>query len=413
MKLLPLYRFYLPFRCEEPVGEHCSRQWCSTQSHPGIFKTPIHQAAQMGSFQCLKMFVRHSPSSMIARDAYKRTPSNYASKYKNFECWKLLIASQFVHSRINGFSLASHARIMKWCSAAKERVSYFKGEDTKHSLLLHSTIGKENNTYLGNEITVAGFNHGKSIKKCPCNHEPIKPLPRRNTNHKFEVKFPDEGHDFSHKETLSRRKSQAIKPDSKAKPILKDSPTKSLKTTTAIRNNRQERGKSLDLNNAKFNFPKTETQRNESNKKLPMIRKYKTLPNIVAETNSPKQKSIIKDSTNKTEHISNYDKDEVFSESESVLNTSLPQLQMRHLKERLSTRRSSSLSNLAFLQQEQQNVHNIILETTGMSSKDLANKCLQLGESFTGRSWMRQFRIAMNSSTNRIKRGRPKTSALH
>eukprot|EP00111_Clytia_hemisphaerica_P002516 TCONS_00007181-protein len=368
----------------------------------------------MGSFQCLKMFVRHSPSSMIARDAYKRTPSNYASKYKNFECWKLLIASQFVHSRINGFSLASHARIMKWCSAAKERVSYFKGEDTKHSLLLHSTIGKENNTYLGNEITVAGFNHGKSIKKCPCNHEPLKPLPRRNTNHKFEVKFPDEDIEIPHRDSiLSRRKSKAIRPDSKSKPILKDSHTKSFKPTN-IQNNRKERGKSLDLNDAKLDFPKTEpSTRKDSHKKLPTIRKYKTLPNIVTETNNSKHKSIIRDNAVKTETGAKIDNDVEPDENESVLNTSLPQLQMAHMKERLSNRRSSSLSNLAFLQQEQQNVHNIILETTGMSSKDLASKCLQLGESFTGRSWMRQFRIAMNSSTNRIKRGRPKTSVLH
>ena len=198
------------------MGEFCCRQWCAQQSHPGVFKTPIHQAAHMGSFQCLKMFVRHSPSSVIARDGESKTPGNYASKNKNIACWKLLIASQFVYARIGGFSLATHARIMKWCHKAKQRVEYFRGggggipiassssstnaptsfntttDDmdplnsyNSHLLLLHSALGREStsNTFLGNEIVVSGFNHGKLIKKCPCKHRSLERplLSRRNT----------------------------------------------------------------------------------------------------------------------------------------------------------------------------------------------------------------------------------------
>ena len=208
------------------MGEFCCRQWCARQSHPGVFKTPIHQAAQMGSFQCLKMFVRHSPSSVIARDGDNKTPSNYASKHKKITCWKLLIATQFVHARIGGFSLATHARIMKWCHKAKQRVEYFRGcsgvvhiiastnargeleskrsssmmtddidalrnsfSNNSHLLLLHSTLGRNStsNTFLGNEIVVSGFNHGKLIKKCPCKHTALQrpSLSRRNTQNKL------------------------------------------------------------------------------------------------------------------------------------------------------------------------------------------------------------------------------------
>ena len=180
----------------------------------------------MGSFQCLKMFVRHSPSSVIAHDGDNKTPSNYASKHKKIACWKLLIASQFVHARIGGFSLATHARIMKWCHKAKQRVEYFRGcsggvhiasstnaqgeleskrsssmmtddiealrnsfSSNSHLLLLHSTLGRDStsNTFLGNEIVVSGFNHGKLIKKCPCKHTALQrpSLSRRNTQNKL------------------------------------------------------------------------------------------------------------------------------------------------------------------------------------------------------------------------------------
>lgn len=171
----------------------------------------------MGSFQCLKMFLRHSPSSVIARDGDNKTPGNYASKHKKIACWKLLIASQFVYAQIGGFSLATHARIMKWCHKAKQRVEYFRGgvpqitsstntssssmmaddidalnnssSNNSHLLLLHSTLGRDStsNTFLGNEIVVSGFNHGKLIKKCPCKHSPLQrpSLSRKNTQNKL------------------------------------------------------------------------------------------------------------------------------------------------------------------------------------------------------------------------------------
>ena len=355
------------------------------QSHLGVFKTPIHQAAHMGSFQCLKMFVRHSPSSVITRDGGNRTPSNYASKFKKVACWKLLIASQFLHSRIGGFSLATLARIMKWCHKAKERVEYFRGTTdtaatgeadttyTKHSLLLHSTLGKNNSTYLGNEIVVAGFNHGKLIKKCPCKHalHVTRPavLSRRNTQHKLAARpsiiHVPQNSDERSENQISHSTERAVKLDSVENVKMKDKKNKLSKNSNTA----------LELHNNLLPSIKQQDRQRQCS-----INKQKNLDDT-----SPEyvDSSKMNESCNR--------------EQESALSSA--KFQDQEFKATLSK----------FLHKEQKTVQDIILRATGMNSKQLASECLQFGETFSSKPWLRQFDIALNSSRNRIRRGRPKT----
>ena len=67
-------------------------------------------------------------------------------------------------------------------------------------------------------------------------------------------------------------------------------------------------------------------------------------------------------------------------------------------------------TKLNFLHNEQKTVEDIIFRATGMTSKQLASECLQFGETFSSKPWLRQFDIALHSSRNRIQRGRPRTS---
>ena len=66
-------------------------------------------------------------------------------------------------------------------------------------------------------------------------------------------------------------------------------------------------------------------------------------------------------------------------------------------------------SKINFHHNEQKTVEDIIYRATGMTSKQLASECLQFGETFSSKPWLRQFDIALHSSRNRIRRGRPRT----
>ena len=306
----------------------------------------------MGSFQCLKMFVRHSPSSMICRDAFQLTPSNYASKNKKIECWKLLIASQFIHTRINGFSLASHARIMKWCSAAKERVSYFKGEGAKHSLLLHSTIGKHN-TYLGNEITVSGFNHGRPFPNMKLKNLIISDYNESSTKNESNIANNDDIK-LIHNADHLRQKHIDTARKSKKLPNISSSPQPDLSV--------KKREKQATLTTNCIN---------------------------VKNKNQPNRKASRKQVQDKI----TYDYKTISGRSCLT-----------------STHQSTTSSIASFQTQEEKRVQNLIVEATSKTSKELADDCLKLGETFSSKPWMKQFDIAIKSSTNRIKRGRPRSS---
>ena len=67
-------------------------------------------------------------------------------------------------------------------------------------------------------------------------------------------------------------------------------------------------------------------------------------------------------------------------------------------------------TKLNFPRNEQKTVEDIIFRATGMTSKQLASECLQFGETFSSKPWLRQLDIALHSSRNRIQRGRPRTS---
>ena len=153
------------------MGEHPSREWCQTFSHPDVAKTPVHQAAQQGSFYCLQMFLRKCPSCIIKRDGYRQTPGNIARKNQQLECFKLIVSEQFRYHKLCGFTLASYSKIMQWCYRAKERVQYYKNDINHNILLLSSELGHSSKTFLGNSMLVDGYGF-KSKSKGSLNYEP-------------------------------------------------------------------------------------------------------------------------------------------------------------------------------------------------------------------------------------------------
>ena len=204
-----LHFIFFIFRCESTVGLHPSKEWCVDQSHLEAKKSAAHQAAQRGSFQCLRFFLRHSPSCIIKKDGYNSTPGNLAARYRNIDCWKLLITSQFLFNRVDGFKLATYARVMRWCHNAKERALFFKG-DSQKMVLLQSTVGRSDRTYLGNKITISGFLDKKSEKTTPQKKNKMFP----------EIQKKEEEQLQSHKNNLKRCKDNVIFPSSSKETVL-------------------------------------------------------------------------------------------------------------------------------------------------------------------------------------------------
>lgn len=459
--IIVICAFSLFSRCEEPVGEFCSRQWCSKQSHPGVFKTPIHQAAHKGSFQCLKMFVRHSPSALVVRDGSGKTPSNYSALGKNTACWKLLIASQFIHSRIAGFSLATHARIMDWCYKAKERVEYFRnGEDPiKHSILLRSTLGKGtiSSTFVGNEIVVDGFDHGKLIKKCPCNHDDASRYPatlkKRHTRRSIQqniyliVSKNEEGlghtsqrikNHASHRDDNQRSKSiNTIHSQSSVPRIDNSKRSKSINVPSGHLLTRAVNSSSIDHSNTNHSFTGVDSDDKGSKRGINSLAKFVEQDTKNINSGHDRWSSEMHESDAKS-HLK-------INENNSIASTlvlpALPGIKTRkqqHQQKDCSqeipiiqksddgdgTRNrqsdnfdyevfvtSSPVINITEFQnhKEREKVREVIFNATGMTSHQLATECLEFGQTFTSKPWLRQFDIALATSRNRIQRGRPRT----
>lgn len=143
-------------RCDEPVGEHPVREWCNKEIHPDHMKTPVHEAAQHGSLNCLQKFVLHNYACILAKDADGLTPCNIARRYKKTECFKLLIAEQFRSRSTCGLTLGIYWRVRKWCERARDRAVVFH----KHSpnpLLLAMENRTYRNAVVGQKVQVDGF----------------------------------------------------------------------------------------------------------------------------------------------------------------------------------------------------------------------------------------------------------------
>lgn len=144
-------------RCDEPVGQHPVREWCNKADvHPDYLKTPVHEAAQHGSLNCLQKFVHHNYACILAKDGHGLTPCNIARRYEKTECFKLLIAEQFRSRSTSGLTLGIYWRVRKWCERARDRAIVFH----KHSpnpLLLAMENRTYRNAVVGQKVQVDGF----------------------------------------------------------------------------------------------------------------------------------------------------------------------------------------------------------------------------------------------------------------
>lgn len=148
-------------RSDEPVGEHPIREWCNGEVHVDHLKTPVHEAAQQGHLICLRQFIHHNYACILVKDGNGLTPCNISRRYKQTECFKLLIAEQFRSRSIEGLTITLYAKIKKWSERARDRALVFH----KHNpspLLLAMEKRSYRKAAVGQKVYVDGF--GKRLQ---------------------------------------------------------------------------------------------------------------------------------------------------------------------------------------------------------------------------------------------------------
>ena len=168
-------------RCDEPVGQHPVREWCTNDTHPENAKTPVHEAAQCGSLTCLRQFLHHNYACILVKDAHGLSPCNLARRYKQTECFKLLITEQFRSRSINGLTLNVYLRVRKWSERARDRAALFQ----KHSpnpVLLAMENRSCKKAVVGQIVQVDGFgrNMQESTTKIEASIKMSKPVVGRH-----------------------------------------------------------------------------------------------------------------------------------------------------------------------------------------------------------------------------------------
>ena len=67
------------------VGIHPARSWCSKDAHPDSLKAPVHEAAESGNLNILRIFYSNDISCLTSSDGTESDAKawNYALRFKN------------------------------------------------------------------------------------------------------------------------------------------------------------------------------------------------------------------------------------------------------------------------------------------------------------------------------------------
>lgn len=392
-------------RCDDPVGEHPARSWCSgSLHHPLSLQTPTHAAAQTGKITCLRLFIHHNPACILPRDGYGCTPTGVARKYGQRECFKLLITEQFRKQQYSGLSLSVYAKVRKWCDRARDRVAYYRSEPGIPVLL--ATLDKTGHTAMvGAPIQMNGFGDSIQTSASKLNKTKIDTKsqwlwPKREQLGNM-VKFLDEGRGPKrlYRTLPSVRKQNSFK----AKNIV--TRNSSLESVATVKGHFKRKDGGTEVNprlRSKLSSESCKCSRKsyvQSNHeqitgdgckckdclKCSCGGRFR-LPDI----NDSKSMNFSGPSFFITQDAQNND---IKEESESVCSTSAS-LERKAAKEpslKVSPRPAKNSSR-----ELTEQAHHVIEQATGQTSRDLARSSLEVCETFTAVGWLRRLHLATN-----------------
>lgn len=122
-------------RSDEPVGEHPTRQWCSSQSHIDCRKCPVHVATENGHLGVLRLFVNNDITCLMAKDGFGLTALNISLRKKKKNCASYILTQQWTRIPVGkqSLNLQTIKKVRDWCDKAKETV-FMKYGPAKSSL---------------------------------------------------------------------------------------------------------------------------------------------------------------------------------------------------------------------------------------------------------------------------------------
>ncbi|XP_023932645.1 protein ANKUB1-like [Lingula anatina] len=169
----------------EPVEDHPSRSWCSEiEPHVDSFKTPVHEAAEFGSVDIIRIFVQNNICCIFVEDFNKLMPLNLALRNQRKAVALYLLSKQFTKVEIGNtgkhLSLKLWAKIKFWAEKGRERSFLYHGAD-KSTLKRGAYVNR--GVLVGQGVTVDGFNDSPmssrpTVKQKTSKVDEIKHIPK-------------------------------------------------------------------------------------------------------------------------------------------------------------------------------------------------------------------------------------------
>ena len=393
-------------RCGDPVGEHPARSWCKGPlSHPLSLQTPTHAAAQNGKITCLRLFLHHNPACILSKDGHGTTPTGVARKYKQKECFKLLVTEQFRSQKYGGLNLSMYAKVRKWCERARDRVAYYR-LDPNFPVLLATADKTGHSAVVGSPIQMNGFGHNiqssaSKLDKAKIDTKAQWLWPRREEFSSM-VKVVDE-RKLPKKlyRTLPSLRSvktrNLVRRSSSLESIRSDIGTTGKGNTDIENINRRPRLKAkLSAESCPCSSKEYGSKSESKDNQCKCTNCLKCgcggtfrLPDIQA----GKSKSLSNlGSFFITQGIRN-ESSVIEEESESVAPSSAPP-SGRAVK--TTTPKNISYSVKDTNKVLSKKAHNVIEQATGQNSRDLARSSLEVCETFTNMGWLKRLHLATN-----------------
>ncbi|XP_002740884.1 protein ANKUB1-like [Saccoglossus kowalevskii] len=147
-------------RSDEPIGDHPTREWCSS-THIESYKTPIHEAAEHGQLQILRIFVFHNICCVTCKDGNSLTPLSVALRKQQREVALYLLTKQWSSVTYSAVTLplTIYSQVRRWCDRAKDRVMLIYGAE-KSSLKIRRPY-RQNGALCGQGVHIDGFTESR------------------------------------------------------------------------------------------------------------------------------------------------------------------------------------------------------------------------------------------------------------
>ena len=123
-------------RADEEIGVHPHRLWCTDQAHIETKKCAIHEATEQGQLNCLRLFVNHDITTVMAKDGHDLAALNIALRRQKKPCASFLLTRQWTRvpvGKLGSVTVQTMRMIKLWAEKAKER-AYMRHGPSKSTL---------------------------------------------------------------------------------------------------------------------------------------------------------------------------------------------------------------------------------------------------------------------------------------